>query len=103
MKLIIESCLSEPPSVVSCFRDVTLFASTYVFEDILVECEPGTRTIYWNWLKSNGAHDFISYLITSAEKEPGYSIKTTPGSNIRTDRISYDNLSYIISKLRTLL
>jgi len=100
MKLIIESCLSEPPSEISCFRDVTLYAKTYCFEDILVQCPPGTRSLYWNWLKRHGAHDFISYLIRMDEKEPGYSMGTTPGSDIVTDRIACCNLSEIINSLQ---
>ena len=100
MKLKIESCLSEPPSEISCFRDVTLYARTWVFEDVLVVCPPGTRTMYWRWLKSRGAHDFVSDLMRSDEKEPGYSIGTTPGHNIVTDRIACYNLSEIICSLQ---
>jgi hypothetical protein len=100
MKLKIESCLTEPPSEISCFRDVTLYARTFVFEDVLLVCPPGTRSLYWEWLKSHGAHDFISELIRTDQKEPGYSIGTTPGSNILTDRIACYNLSEIISLLQ---
>jgi hypothetical protein len=100
MKLKIESCLTEPPSEISCFRDVTLYARTWIFEDVLLVCPPGTRSIYWDWLRSHGAHDFVSALIRADEKEPGYSIGTTPGSNIVTDRIACYNLSEIISLLQ---
>lgn len=100
MQLKIQSCLSEPPSEISCFRDVTLFARTFIFEDVLVVCPPGTRSMYWNWLKRHGAHDFVSELIRSDTKEPGYSIGTTPGHNIVTDRIACYNLSEIVSSLR---
>ena len=100
MKLKIQSCLTEPPSEISCFRDVTLYAKTYCFEDVLLECEPGTRSAYWAWLKRHGAHDFISDLILSDTKEPGYSIGTTPGFNIVTDRITCYNLSEIVSSLQ---
>ena len=62
MNLIIEAPLCEPPSEVSCFRDVTLYGKTFIFEDILVKCDYGTRSIYWRWLKRHGAHDFISQL-----------------------------------------
>jgi len=100
MKLKIESQLSTPPSEIACFRDVTLYAKSFVFDDVIMVCPPGTRTMYWNWLKNYGAHDFISELIRSDEKEPGYSIGTTPGSNIVTDRIACHNLNEIISLLR---
>ena len=69
MKLIISAFLCEPPSNISCFRDVTLYGKIYVFEDILLSCKKGTRSAYWEWLKSYGAHDFISYLILDEEKE----------------------------------
>tara|TARA_Y100000361_G_scaffold9552_2_gene7688 strand:- start:549 stop:863 length:315 start_codon:yes stop_codon:yes gene_type:complete len=100
MILIIESCLSEPPSEIACFRDVTLFGKLFIFEDILVECKPGTRAIYWNWLKSYGAHDFISQLVLESEKQTGYTIKTVQGANYRTDRIDYTNTRDIIESLR---
>ena len=100
MKLIIESCLSEPPSEISCFRDVTLYARTYKLEDVLLECPPGTRSMYWSWLKGFGAHDFISYLIIDTERESGFTLKTDKRADISVDKITCDNLNYIISKLK---
>jgi hypothetical protein len=102
MILIIESCLSEPPSEIACFRDVTLYSKLFIFEDILLECKPGTRAIYWNWLKSHGAHDFISQLILDSEKQRGYTIKTTSDANYKVDRINYENLNDIINNLKKL-
>ena len=101
MILIIESCLTEPPSEIACFRDVTLYGKI-IFDDILLECKPGTRALYWNWLKSHGAHDFISQLILDSEEQGGYTIKTTRGANYKTDRINYENLSDIIYKIKKL-
>ena len=102
MNLIIESCLSEPPSEISCFRDITLYARTYVFDDILLECPSGTRTMYWEWLKAYGAHDFISYLIRNTDQEQGYTIKTANDANITVDRIDVGNLNDIILRLNSL-
>lgn len=102
MNLIIESCLSEPPSEIYCFRDITLYASTYVFDDVLLECPSGTRTMYWEWLKSYGAHDFISYLIRNTDQEEGYTIKTANDANITVDRIDVGNLNDIILRLQSL-
>lgn len=98
MNLIIEAALSEPPSSISCFRDVTLFAKTFVFHDILLECNKGTRSSYWKWLKNHGAHDFISALILYEEKESGFKIATRD-ANINVDKIYYDNLSFIVSSI----
>ena len=98
MILVIESCLTAPPSEVYCFRDVTLFAKTYGFEDILLECKDGTRSMYWNWLKRYGAHDYISQLIRERETPYGFSIKTK-GGNYTVDRIVCENLSSIVHRL----
>ena len=102
MNLIIESCLSEPPSEIYCFRDITLYARTYIFDDVLLECPPGTRTAYWNWLKNYVAHDFISYLVRNTENETGYTIKTANDANITVDRIDVRNLNDIILRLKAL-
>jgi hypothetical protein len=101
MKLIIDSNLCEPPSEIYPFRDVTLYAKTYVFEDILLRCRTGTRSLYWNWLKNNGAHDFISYLIKDTEEESGFLISNKK-ANLNIEKISYSNLSFIIHSLRSL-
>jgi hypothetical protein len=101
MKLIIESALSEPPSEISCFRDVTLYGKTYLFDDVLLKCKNGTRSFYWNWLKQNGAHDFISYLLREDETECGFYISQT-GGNLNIDRICVNNLDFIIRCLLSL-
>jgi hypothetical protein len=101
MLLMIDSCLCEPPSEISCFRDVTLYAKSFVFEDVLLKCPPGTRTMYWNWLKSYGAHDFIDYLITSSESQKAYTMSTCCPANIVVNKISTSNLNYIISRLNS--
>ena len=100
MNLIIDSSLCAPPSEVSTFRDVTLYSKGFIFEDILLECEKGTRTFYWNWLKSHGAHDFISYIICSHEKEDGFKLAPSKG-NLNIENITSFNLSFIISVLQS--
>lgn len=100
MNLIIDSSLCAPPSEVSTFRDVTLYGKIFVFEDILLECEKGTRTFYWNWLKAHGAHDFISYLICRHEGESGFKLSPQRG-NLNIDNINAFNLNFIISALNS--
>ena len=100
MNLIIDSSLCASPSEISCFRDVTLYGKIHAFEDILLKCRPGTKSIYWRWLKKHGAHDFISQLITDLEIEMGFSIAPTHG-NVNIDRIDYNNLNFVISCLKS--
>lgn len=101
MNLIIDCSLSEPPSEISCFRDVTLFSSTYCFDDILLSCPKGTRSAYWNWLKSHGAHDYITYLILYNEVESGVLMHPKDG-DIIVNKITSFNLNNIISVLNKL-
>lgn len=100
MNLIINSLFSEPPSEISCFRDVTLYSKTFVFEDILLKCEKGTRSFYWKWLKKHGAHDFISYLVLEEENESGFYISNN-GGNLNIDKITCQNLDFIISAINS--
>lgn len=95
MKLIINSALSEPPSEISCFRDVTLYAKSFIFDDVLLRCKRGTRSFYWDWLKAHGAHDFISYLLRDDELEQGFEI-SQKGGNVNIDRICVNNIDFII-------
>ena len=95
MKLIIDSVLSEPPSEISCFRDVTLYGKVFIFEDVLVLCKKGTRSFYWDWLKRHGAHDYVSYLLTDHESEQGFKI-CQRGGNVNIDRICVNNIDFII-------
>ena len=101
MNLIIGAIFSEPPSQISCFRDVTLYGKTFIFEDILVNCPKGTRSLYWKWLKRHGAHDFVSQLLTEEEKERGFVINERQG-NLCVPFISACNLNYVLSILNKL-
>lgn len=100
MNLIISSDLSVPPSEISCFRDVTLYAKFFSFDAVLLKCPNGTRTLYWNWLKNHGAHDYVSYLIKDNEFESGVFISQKNG-NLNIDRIDSFNINFIISFLRS--
>ena len=101
MNLIIQASLCEPPSEISCFRDVTLYGKSFIFEDIVLSCKKGTRSMYWNWLKLHGAHDFISYLAFNDEPIDGLLMHSKKG-NLRVDRIASSNLNKIISYFQLL-
>lgn len=97
MRIILEGGLSEPPSSVYCFRDVTLYASCFLKADVLLECDSGFKDSYYKWLKSYGAYDFIDEIVNKGE-EQGYRIGTYKAS-LLIDKIGYDNLNIIIQNL----
>lgn len=100
VNVIIEAYLSEPPSSIHCFRDVTLYANCIINKTVLVECEKYEKDMYYKWLKSFGAYDFVEDIV-SIDKEKGYKIGLNKG-NIAIDRISEVNLNLIITKLNML-
>lgn len=98
MKVIFEASLSEPPSSISCFRDVTLYASCFAKVSVLVECYPDQKDIYYYWLKRNGAYDFVDAII-NLDEEVGYKIGIE-NCNFNIDRIDCHNLNSIINVIR---
>lgn len=65
-----------------------------------MECEKYEKDMYYKWLKSFGAYDFVEDIV-SIDKEKGYKIGLNKG-NIAIDRISEVNLNLIITKLNML-
>lgn len=99
MVVIYDSNLTEPPSSIHCFRDVTLYSKFFLNFDNIIKCPKGTRTLYWNWIKKYGAHDFIDDLILENEEESGIVISNENG-NIRAERIDEFNYGDLINILK---
>ena len=100
MNIIIHAGLSEPPSSVACFRDVTLYSSCFLNADVLLECRHSMRDIYYRWLRDHGAYDFVEQIVRPKE-EHGFRVGFD-GSNLKIDKITAENLNFIISALRRL-
>jgi len=100
MNIIIHAGLSEPPSSVACFRDVTLYSSCFIKADVLVECRKSMIDIYYKWLKEHGAYDFVGQIVRPKE-EAGFRIGYK-GANLVVDRINASNLNFIVSTIRRL-
>jgi len=98
MVVIYDSILTEPPSSVHCFRDVTLYSSVFLRFDNLIACPKGTRSMYWKWIKKYGAHDFVDALIVVDESQEGLTVGL--GKKIHTKIINESNYDELINKLR---
>lgn len=99
MILRIEATLCEPPSSISVFRDTTLYSTIFAKLDCVLQCQLGTRSTYWNWLKRYGAHDFIKAVILP-EEEPTAYLLGTKNANIRVDKLNETTLPFVISAIR---
>ena len=100
MLVRIHAPLSAPPSCSTIFRDTTLFAKTFCNLDVVLECEKGTRSYYWNWLKNRGAADFVDDLVREGEVS-GYYIGPK-NANVRVNRLNYQNHTFVINALYSL-
>lgn len=98
MNLIIDADLTNPPSEVAVFRDVTLYSKVFLKCDVLLECEHEDRDIYYYWLKRHGAFDFVDDFINFGE-EYGVTIRAARGT-ISTQRLDAFELNRIISLLK---
>ena len=97
MLVSISAHLTEPPSRVTCFRDVTLYSTCFLGNENLLECEPSCQDLYWKWLKQYGAWDFITDIVA-----PNYPVDISireEGGSITVPRLGCRNLSFVISKL----
>lgn len=100
MVIIYDCELTEPPSSVHCFRDVTLYTKVFLGFDNLIKCPKGTRSLYWKWVKKYGAHDFVAELLLRDEEQEGLTI----GKNdmIRVGILNEVNYGLLINKLKTI-
>lgn len=97
MNLIIDGDLTAPPSSISCFRDVSLYAKCFLNLNVLVECEKDLIDFYWYWLKDNASYDFVDAMIYINE-ESGFKI-ACDGGNFNVRKIDYENEWDIIRKI----
>lgn len=99
MVIIYDSNLTEPPSSVHCFRDVTLYSKVFLSFNNILRCPKGTRSMYWSWIKKYGAHDFIDQLILEEEEEDGITVSEF-GGNVQIKSINESNYGTLINILK---
>ncbi len=99
MNLSIDGNLTYPPSEISCVRDVTLYSTIWGEFTVLVEIEKQFRDHVWRHLKTFGAYDYVEAIV-SVDREPGFRISDRDRSNIMVDKITCENLSFIIQRLQ---
>lgn len=72
--LLINGDIINPPSSISCVRDLTFIAHEYLDYDVIVECN-AEKDFYYKFLKTFGAMDFVDDLTFFGEEE-GFRIDT---------------------------
>lgn len=90
MNLLISGELTAPPSEVSAFRTLTLYATVFRKLNCLVEVQPGQVDFYYRWLKDKYAMDFVEELVIVGEAN-GFRLKY---ESIK--KLTYNNLNDLI-------
>lgn len=90
MNLLISGELTAPPSEVSAFRTLTLYATTFKKLDCLVEVQEGEIDFYYHWLRNKYAMDFVRQLVTVGEVS-GFRL-----DHEKIKKLTYNNLNDLI-------
>lgn len=98
MNLIIDADLTNPPSEISVFRDITLYSKVFLNLDVLLECESEYKDIYYYWLKNRGAFDYVDDFVT-LEEENGVTIRSS-NATIQIKYLRAEELNNIIYLLK---
>ena len=97
--LIINGDIINPPTSVTCFRELTLIAKKAVHLKVIVECLE--KDFYWRYLKNFGAMDFVDDILNIGE-EIGLRIDTehhySPTIFV-ADRIDHYNLKQVLNAI----
>lgn len=101
MVIIYDSVLTEPPSSIHCFRDVTLYTNVFLQSENVLCCPKGTKTAYWKWIKSYGANDFIEQIISEEENQEGLTVGVNKYINYKY--INEFNMSDVIQKIKLII
>ena len=102
MNLIIDAELTEPPSEVSVFRDVTLYSTMFLEMVVLLSCEKHMKDLYWYWLKNRGAFDFVEDIVGYESKIPMELTMSPKDAMIVVKHLRVENLNYVLSRLNSL-
>ena len=99
MTLLIRDQLVNPPTWFSSFRDLTLYCSVFLKDDVLIESEDPDP--YYRWIRARGGMDFVEDFVRPGS-EDGIRLDTEPHypRTVVTDRIAPENLQRLIDLIR---
>jgi hypothetical protein len=99
MNLLIRDSLVNPPTWFTSFRDLTLFCSTFLEIDVLIETRD--PDLYYPWIKARGGMDFVEDFVRPG-LEDGLRLDIEPNfpRTVVTDRIVPENTHALIGRIR---
>jgi hypothetical protein len=95
MTLIIRDQLVNPPTWFSSFRDLTLYCSVFLKDDIVIESDDPDP--YYRWMRPRGGMDFVEdFVRPGAEDGVHLDLEHNYPRTVVTDRIAPENVHSLI-------
>ena len=92
----------EPPTESLAIRGLCIYLNAFGKKsEILLETQKIHRDLYFKWTKQTGLWDFIEEIIYPEYNISGLRLseRKTRSPYFKLDRISWDNLNFILSKI----
>jgi hypothetical protein len=101
MTLIIRDALVNPPTWFASFRDLTLYCSIFLHDEVVIESDDVDA--YYRWIKPRGGMDFVEDFVRPGA-EDGVHLDFEPNypRTVVTDRIAPENVHRLIAQIRFL-
>ena len=98
MRLIVRASVTNPPTSILSFRELTHFAKHKLYMDVLIETN--NVDLYYKWLKPRGAMDYVDDIIPVGI-ENGLRIEPEAlyAPSIVVDRITPENQKHLSSRI----
>ena len=101
MTLIIRDALVNPPTWFASFRDLTLYCSIFLHDEVVIESDDVDT--YYRWIKPRGGMDFVEdFVRPGAEDGMHLDFELNYPRTVVTDRIAPENVHRLIAQIRFL-
>jgi len=101
MTLIIRDALMNPPTWFASFRDLTLYCSIFLHDEVVIESTDVDA--YYHWIKPRGGMDFVEdFVRPGAEDGVRLDFELNYPRTVVTDRIAPENVHRLIAQIRFL-
>ncbi len=101
MTLIIRDALVNPPTWFASFRDLTLYCSIFLRDEVVIESDDVDAC--YRWIKPRGGMDFVEdFVRPGAEDGVHLDVELNYPRTVVTDRIAPENVPRLIAQIRFL-
>jgi len=99
MTLIIRDQLVNPPTWFASFRDLTLYCTVFLHDEVVIESDDPDP--YFRWMRPRGGMDFVEdFVRPGSERGVHLDVERQFPCSIVTDRIAPENVHRLIAQIQ---